>query len=537
MKLPLQPSLNLRSLHCRALPMLAIVVGVLWLFTAAATAQTATPTRTPAPTRTLTRTPVLIEIYLPVVNNGAGRTSVTGQPIEALNGVVGQIHRATGRTFGNYLLTNDGLTYGLVGGTVAVEEQITALRNTEPPTAVVVWGTSYRIVGEDDVLVIVVNQIQSATAPPEATPSALPVAKVKFDLVNLRIGPATSYANAGQVVRDQRCTVVGRNRNTTWLELQCSETVRGWIDWRLVDVTGDATTLPITEPTIIVVITPTPTVTPTPTRLPLTATPVPPPAGAWRASYFDNRNLQGTPAAVQDAATINFTWGANPPVAGLPADGFAARFERQVNFNDGYHRFSIDVDDGVRFWLDDELLIDEWHGAENRTYTVGRYLRGVHTLRIDYYEANGLASLHFLSEYITAFPEWEATYFDGVTLTGPAVFSQLEARAINPLDYEWRNGSPLPSRLGRDTWSARWVGQFRFTAATYIFRTIADDGVRVYLNDQLVIDGWRDGYIDLTNRFYAVGAGIHTVRVEYYERTGNAQLRVWWFEDFANSPR
>jgi hypothetical protein len=52
-----------------------------------------------------------------------------------------------------------------------------------------------------------------------------------------------------------------------------------------------------------------------------------------------------------------------------------------------------------------------------------------------------------------------------------------------------------------------------------------------------VIDGWRDGYIDLTNRFYAVGAGIHTVRVEYYERTGNAQLRVWWFEDFANSPR
>ncbi len=511
---------------------LIVAVGAAVLLTTVAAAQTVTPTRTPTPTHT----PITIEIYLPVISSGAARTSITGQRLEAINGVVGQIHRATGRDFGNYLLTNDGLTYGLVGGTVAVEQQITALRNTEPPIAVVVWGIAYRIVGADDLLVIVVDRVQSANAIPGEPDAALPVAKVKFDLVNLRTGPANSYANAGQVVRNQRCAVVGRNRTTTWLELQCNETLRGWIDWRLVDVEGAVAALPITEPTIIVVITPTPTVTPTPTRQPSTATPAPPPSGAWRASYFDNRNVQGTPVAVQEAATINFNWTAGSPIVGLPADGFSARFERQVTFNDGYYRFSIDADDGVRFWLDDELLIDEWHGAENRTYTVGRYLQGAHTLRIDYYEATGLADLRFLSEYVTTFPEWEATYFDGVTMSGPAVFSQLEARMVNPLDYEWRNGSPLPSRLGVDTWSARWIGQFRFNGATYIFRAIADDGVRVYLNDQLVIDGWQDGYTDLSNRFYAVGAGIHTVRVEYYERTGNAQVRVWWFEDFA-SPR
>ena len=52
-----------------------------------------------------------------------------------------------------------------------------------------------------------------------------------------------------------------------------------------------------------------------------------------------------------------------------------------------------------------------------------------------------------------------------------------------------------------------------------------------------LLDGWRDGYKDLTNRFYAIGAGIHTMRVEYYERTGNAAVRVWWYEDLTNSPR
>ena len=36
---------------------------------------------------------------------------------------------------------------------------------------------------------------------------------------------------------------------------------------------------------------------------------------------------------------------------------------------------------------------------------------------------------------------------------------------------------------------------------------------------------------------YAIGAGIHTMRVEYYERTGNAAVRVWWYEDLTNTPR
>lgn len=535
----------LRNALYRLLGICLLALGGLWFFTTPLAAQTAT--RTPTPTRTPTRTPaptatpVPIEIFLPVVSSTQNQTEtvIAGEPLDTMAGVVGQLHRAEERSFGTYLLTEDNQTYGLVGANVALEQGIITLRDQQPPSAVIVWGTAYRIIDAEDIPVIVVDKIQAANATPGSPTVTALVATVKFDLVNLRAGPANSYARTGQVVRSQQCTVVGRNRGGTWVQLACSTTVGGWLDRRLVDLNGDVTTLPITEPTIIVVITPTltPTPTATPTRVVPTATPAPPPSSVWRASYFNNRNLQGTPVVVQEVAAINFSWSANPPLAQLPADNFSARFERLVNFNDGYYRFSVSADDGVRFWIDNELVIDEWHGADNRTYTAGRNLRGMHTLTLEYYEGNGLASLRFLIEFATAFPEWEATYFNGVALSGAPVFNQLDARGVNPLDYDWSTGSPLPDRINGDNWSGRWVGQFRFNSATYVFRAMADDGVRVYIDDQLVIDGWRDGYKDLTNRFYAVGAGIHTIRVEYYERTGNASLRVWWYEDLTNSPR
>ncbi len=483
--------------------------------------------------QTATPTPVTVEIFLPVISDaGTPRTSnLIGQPIGPIEALVGQIHRAPDRNFSNYLLTNDNLTYGLVGATVAVEQQIVTLRDQDPPIAVVVWGTAYIIVDADDIPVIVVERIVSTLATPVASPAAAPVATAKFDRINLRTGPANRYGPAGQVILGQKCTVIGRNQPSSWWEIVCSETVRGWIDRRLVSVAGDVTTLPITEPTIIVVVTPTMTPVATSTPVPPTATPAPPPVLAWRATFFNNRDLQGTPVVVQEVPAINFTWGANPPLAQLPADNFAARFERTINFSDGFYRFSLSADDGVRFWIDNELVLDEWHGTSNRTYTVGRNLAGNHLLRIDYYEASGLASLRLLTEFVTAFPEWEAAYFNGVNLLGTPVFTQLEARSVNPLEYNWLAASPLPARLGVDNWSARWVGTFRFDFSTYVFRAVADDGVRVYINDQIILDHWRDGYKDVSNRFYSVGAGIHTIRVEYYERAGDAAVRVWWYPD------
>jgi hypothetical protein len=87
--------------------------------------------------------------------------------------------------------------------------------------------------------------------------------------------------------------------------------------------------------------------------------------------------------------------------------------------------------------------------------------------------------------------------------------------------------------LGNDYWSARWQGEFPFDSGNFVFRANVDDGIRIYLDGLLVIDQWRDGYKETNNRVIGIGSGRHTIVVEYYERTGNASIEVWWYRDSA----
>jgi hypothetical protein len=128
-------------------------------------------------------------------------------------------------------------------------------------------------------------------------------------------------------------------------------------------------------------------------------------------------------------------------------------------------------------------------------------------------------------------PLWNASYYRGAELAGEPVLRQQEPRGQNPLEYNWGDRSPLPDQLGVDFWSARWTGDFQFDDGNYVFRVNSDDGVRVWLDGLLVIDGWRDGYKELSNRFIGIGQGAHALRVEYYERSGLASIELWWYKE------
>ena len=72
------------------------------------------------------------------------------------------------------------------------------------------------------------------------------------------------------------------------------------------------------------------------------------------------------PALVRNDQTLNFDWETAAPSDNLPADGFSARWTRDQRFEPGRYRFRIRADDGVRFYVDDTLVIDEWHSARDR---------------------------------------------------------------------------------------------------------------------------------------------------------------------------
>lgn len=468
------------------------------------------------------------QVYIPMiaaydVAATPAPTLVTGNRVY---GLLGTLERSNERLYDNYLVTRNG-TFALAGLTPDLEAELSALAST-PGTQIKVWGEVTDESGGPEPL-IVVSGILPQTRPATPAPvqaASVPIAIVKFDLVNLRARPVTTAERVGAVKLNQACDIVGRNAQGTWWELSCADGQRGWIDARLVEVQGSTSgveIVDITQPRQVVA---------PPTPLP-TPTPAPAQFSGWRAEFFDNPNLSGSPKLVLDVAAINYDWGVAAPASTLPADGFSARFERTIDVPPGYYQITAQADDGVRVWLDGDLIIDEWRGAANRVHSVGRVLNGRHQLRVEYHEVSGAARLRVDYKVTDQRLVWEADYYRGVVPDGTPVLSQMEPRAQNPLDYNWGNSSPAPDVLGTDFWSARWQGTFYFDSGNYLFRANADDGVRVYIDDLLVIDRWDDGYKETSNRILGVGSGDHRITVEYYERTGAASVAVWWIRESA----
>lgn len=462
------------------------------------------------------------EVFLPMLAGYevAATPAPTTPRTEPIYALAGELRTAVGRRYSYYLTTADNREFGLSGDSPEEETLIDALARPGASVPVKVWGTAYAAAAGGEAS-IVVTGILPAEPPPTPTPQpgGPPVAVVRFNLVTLRSGPSQSTAAAGSVVYNQRCAIVGRYTAGTWLEIDCGDGTRGWIDSRLAAVEGDLSSVPLFAQM------PTPRPASTPTPLP---SPTPTPQAKWRVTLFNNMRLLDPPVAQAFVDTIDFDWGAGSPNPLLPADGFSMRFDATQNFAPGVYQFRARADDGVRVWLDDQLVIDEWRGPSGRTYTATRNLSGRHDLRVEYYEASGLASLWFEIAGYNQAPAWQAEYFSNTALAGSPVTVQQEPPSAIPLAYDWGYGSPA-SGVPADLWSARWSGNFVFDTGDYIFRAIADDGVRVSIDGLRVIDQWRDGYNNVTNRFIGVGQGLHSVVVEYYERTGRAELQVWWF--------
>lgn len=123
------------------------------------------------------------------------------------------------------------------------------------------------------------------------------------------------------------------------------------------------------------------------------------------------------------------------------------------------------------------------------------------------------------------FPDWKGEYFNDIYLAPPPLMVRNDPR----IDFAWNLDSPDP-RVPADNFSVRWTRSLNFAAGAYEFQARTSDGVRVYLDGKLVINEWHDteGYPTYVGRFYDLGAGWHTVTVEYYERGGIAYATVWW---------
>jgi hypothetical protein len=84
------------------------------------------------------------------------------------------------------------------------------------------------------------------------------------------------------------------------------------------------------------------------------------PSEGWNGAYFDNRSLSGTPLLTRQDAQIDFDWGYGSPSWEIPDNEFSVRWTRVVYFEPGSYRFTATTDDGVRLWVGEHPLIDNW---------------------------------------------------------------------------------------------------------------------------------------------------------------------------------
>jgi PKD repeat protein len=115
-------------------------------------------------------------------------------------------------------------------------------------------------------------------------------------------------------------------------------------------------------------------------------------------------------------------------------------------------------------------------------------------------------------------------YFDAIDLTAPK-FTRIDPM----VDFDWGTGSPDPS-LGPDGFSIRWNAwmQPRYTE-TYTIRTVTDDGVRLWIDGNLVIDHWVDqSPTEWTTSIALVADRLYEIRMEFFENAGGAVARLRW---------
>ena len=117
---------------------------------------------------------------------------------------------------------------------------------------------------------------------------------------------------------------------------------------------------------------------------------------------------------------------------------------------------------------------------------------------------------------------WNASYYH---YQPPAKL--VLTRTDASIDFNWGHGSP-DRAVRPDMFSVSWTNTFHFNGRNYRFVALSDDGVRVWVGNVLVIDGWVPQAATLYFKDYAPPAGTHLVRVEYYASGAIAQIMVDW---------
>jgi subtilisin len=262
------------------------------------------------------------------------------------------------------------------------------------------------------------------------------------------------------------------------------------------------------------------------------------PPDNWRAAYYNNRDLAGNPALEQDEDVEfidrNFTGVSPAPGAGIGVENYSIRWTRTDIFTAGNYRFSATCDDGCRLFIDGQEVINEWRDQTATTYNVDVDISaGAHEMRFEYYQHTGPAQvrlawgeLNLACSQTVSSVRWKGEYFNNANLAG--IPSMVRDDGINFINFNWGEGGPSSAcNVFADYFSARWMRTVNLGAGVYRFTVTGDNGVRLWVNDQKVIDRWTET-VGTNTADVQLSLGNHKIVLEYFETFGAAAVSLSW---------
>lgn len=259
----------------------------------------------------------------------------------------------------------------------------------------------------------------------------------------------------------------------------------------------------------------------------------------WTGQYYNNGYLGGSPDFTRQDASIAFNWGFGSP-PGVAENNFSVRWTASTYLPAGTYRFYARADDNVSIFVDnrmDDPVLDTFQTAQVGERVSGDVTleAGQHTLLVNYREITEEAYIFVDIENVSdgsSGPDfdtpsnvpitrgtWYAEYYPNISLSGTPRATQT---LYNP-SADWGAGAPVPN-LEPDTWSARFSSTQTLGGGTYRMRVDVDDGVRVYVDDDLVIDEWHEATREIYTETFTLDAGAHTFIIEMYESEFSAYL-------------
>jgi glucose/arabinose dehydrogenase/PKD repeat protein len=260
------------------------------------------------------------------------------------------------------------------------------------------------------------------------------------------------------------------------------------------------------------------------------------PEAPYHASYWnlpDGADIpptipSGPPDLERDDETLDFDWDDGSPGVGIASNRFVARWTKTVSLSAGLYRFSGVHDDGMRAFIDNAPVFNDWNPG-NTSFSVDKVVAGgTHELRVEHFDSGGGAKAEFTYERIGDMPTsssdggYQAEYFDNPDVSGAPVLTRLD----DAVDFNWGDGAPGDG-VPANNFSARWTKPLVVAEDTsYTFTVTADDGARLFIDGVKVLDKWfLQGGAATSTVTRHLAPGTHTVVLEYFELGGGAVAR------------